>query len=65
LKEYFTSIINGGGNVCEINCPFSGCETIVHDHEIRARVSPETMQRYERFCLLSFLNTDPNAHWCP
>jgi len=65
LKEYYSSTINTGGDVCKIHCPSRECDTLVPDHEIRKLVDDETMQKYERFCLLSFLNTDPNAHWCP
>ena len=35
------------------------------ENEIRKILSREMMEKYERFALLAFLKSEPNAHWCP
>ena len=48
-----------------LQCPHPGCPASPAEYEVRSLVSPDTYEKYLRFVLLAFLQTDTGIIWCP
>jgi len=53
------------GEVIGITCPSYRCKVIVSDDVIRARISPELYDKYQRFISHAFVETNRYVGWCP
>eukprot|EP00457_Paulinella_chromatophora_P001706 gb/GEZN01001708.1/.p1 GENE.gb/GEZN01001708.1/~~gb/GEZN01001708.1/.p1 ORF type:complete len:758 (+),score=103.96 gb/GEZN01001708.1/:297-2570(+) len=62
-QGYLESKVNDG-NVLKIKCMFPDCIRVVEKKEVRARLKPETFEKYQKFHYDSLMATNPNARWC-
>jgi len=53
------------GEVLKLNCPYPKCRRPVERKEIKARLSPEMFEKFNRFYTQAQLSLNPNARWCP
>lgn len=53
------------GNVSDIVCPQVDCFAIIPHNTIHSLVSKEISEKYLRFDLKAFVDSNPTIKWCP
>jgi len=64
INGYLTLQITSGG-VLDLGCPHPECEAEINIGDIAAICDAATVEKYEKFVVLSALRADPNVRWCP
>jgi len=61
---YLTTKVKDG-EVMNIKCPAPKCKRLIERKEIRARLSKELFEKFDRFHHQALMSMNPNARWCP
>ncbi|KAG4433734.1 hypothetical protein IFR05_010786 [Cadophora sp. M221] len=57
------ALVSGGPSACDtLSCP--QCNRVLSYQEIHQLADTETVAKYEKFMLQTFLSKDPNFRWC-
>jgi hypothetical protein len=62
LNGYLTMKISE--KAIPIPCPFNGCTTNVSESDLRLLIEPKLMEKYEKFMLSNFIETNANDFSC-
>jgi len=63
LKGYLEEKIQNG-LVLDISCPDQNCDKGMGYYDVKLLVDEENFRKYEEFCFVAALKTDPNIKWC-
>jgi ariadne-1 len=67
LTEYFEYIISKNAMIAyKIKCPFKDCNITIHEDKLKFYIKEKFLKdRYEEYCLRSFVSEQKSVKWCP
>lgn len=63
--QHYLSIKITEGQTADITCPAMKCDLLVDESSVRLLVAPEVFERYRRFTINAFVDTNEYVKWCP
>jgi ariadne-1 len=64
-RDFVANAVEEGPSCVRKTCPEATCDEVVTEQEVEAVKSPELLQKYKKFQLRSFVESNRLTRWCP